>query len=333
MGEANPNSEFPAESAAMESGVRTCLPRVWEDDDTEESISTALVLAAACATKRPRLMMMTGARAGETIALDDRDVFAIGRSMAVEIHVDDPSISRRHCLLLRRDGALQLEDLESRNGTWVNGVKVKSATLSDGDRVQVGSNTVFNVRFVDEVEDDLARRLVEASLRDPLTGTYNRRYLHRRLEAEVAYARRYSTGLACIILDLDLFKSVNDTYGHAAGDAVLAAVGRALGSCVRNEDVVTRFGGEEFALLARVGSLEEARLFAERLRSCIQRLRIPLPSTTHAIGVTISAGVATLDELDASSRSCADFVALADERLYLAKACGRNRVEAGEASA
>jgi diguanylate cyclase (GGDEF)-like protein len=333
MGKAKPYSVFPAESAVTESGVRTCLPRVWEDeDDTDESISTALALPPANATKRPRLMMMTGARAGELITLDGRDDFAIGRSVDAEIQVDDPSISRRHCLLLHREGRLHLEDLESRNGTRVNGVKVKSAQLSDGDRLQVGSNTVFQVRFVDEVEDELARRLVEASIRDPLTGAYNRRYLHRRLEAEVSYARRYGTGLACIILDLDFFKAVNDTYGHHVGDAVLATVGRALEACIRNEDVVTRLGGEEFALLARVNSIDEARAFAERVRGCIQGLRIAMPSTRQTIGVTVSAGVAELGELDKDARDGGALIALADERLYDAKAAGRNRVEGGSAT-
>jgi diguanylate cyclase (GGDEF)-like protein len=143
----------------------------------------------------------------------------------------------------------------------------------------------------------------------------------------VSYARRYRTGLACIVLDLDFFKAVNDTYGHPTGDAVLAAVGRALESCVRHEDVVTRLGGEEFALLARVDSLDEARLFAERVRSCIQALRIPLPSGHETLGVTVSAGAAELGELGEASGAA--LLALADERLYRAKAAGRNRVDAG----
>jgi diguanylate cyclase (GGDEF)-like protein len=295
---------------------------VWDEDATEESCSTALALPPAGAVKRPRLTAMTGAAAGEIFALDDSDSFVIGRSALVEVHLDDPSISRQHCRIDVKDGRLSVEDLGSRNGTLVNGVRVKSAILSDGDRVQIGSSTVLQLRFVDEVEDELARRLHEASTRDPLTGTYNRRYFHKRLDAEISYARRHGTGLACILLDLDFFKRINDTHGHATGDAVLTAVGRALNSCIRTEDVVARMGGEEFALLARVSCIEEAVLFAERLRACIQSLRVPL-ATRGSIGVTTSAGVAELGECPGSGL---ELIALADERLYQAKAAGRNRV-------
>jgi diguanylate cyclase (GGDEF)-like protein len=272
-------------------------------------------------------MMMTGASAGEVFSLDDEagDLFVIGRAAVAAVKIDDPSISRQHCQIVRREGRLYVEDLGSRNGTRLNGNRVRVAALSEGDRIQVGSSAVLQLRFVDEVEDELSRRLLDDSTRDPLTGTYNRRYFHRRLEAELSYARRHGTGLACIVLDLDFFKTVNDTYGHVAGDAVLAAVGRALHACVRQEDVVSRFGGEEFSVLARVTSRQEASLFAERLRQCVLALRVALPSK-QTISVTISAGVAELGECEAAG-GVLDLLALADERLYRAKASGRNQVQ------
>ena len=323
---ARPYSVFPPETSATESGVRACLPRVWDEEATEESISTAMALPPAGATKRPRLMMMTGAYAGDVFSLDEEagDLFVMGRSAVAAIKIDDPSVSRHHCQIVRREGCLFVEDLGSRNGTRVNGTAVRSAPLAEGDRIQIGSSAILQLRFVDEVEDELSRRLLDDSTRDALTGTYNRRYFQRRLEAELSYARRHGTGLACIVLDLDFFKAVNDTHGHVAGDAVLAGVGRALHGCVRQEDVVARFGGEEFAVLARVTSRQEATLLAERLRQCVNALRVGLPSK-RVISVTLSAGVAELSECE-STGGVLDLLALADERLYQAKASGRNQV-------
>jgi diguanylate cyclase (GGDEF)-like protein len=297
------------------------MPRVWDDEITEESHSTASLSIRG--PRRPRLTMMTGASAGEMLSLDDRDEFIIGRSQTTDFAVDDPGVSRRHCRILRQNGRLYIEDLGATNGTLVNGVRVGKAALSDGDRIQIGPKACLQLRFVDDVEDTLSRRMLEASTRDVLTGVYNRRHFHSRLEAELSYAKRHGTGLACIVLDLDYFKAVNDTFGHAAGDAVLRAVGGAISRCVRTEDLAARYGGEEFVLLARVESLEEARLFAERIRACINALRIVIPGK-GPIRVTVSAGVAEVWECGGESGMA--LVGLADKRLYCAKHRGRDQV-------
>jgi diguanylate cyclase (GGDEF)-like protein len=322
-------SSFPTERAPeLQSGTRTCIPNIWEEDETDES-HQRLVQGATRGPMRPSFTVLTGIRAGEMFSLDDGDSFYIGRASTSDLLIEDQGVSRVHCRIGYRGRDLEIQDLNSTNGTLVNGVRVTSRTvLREGDRIQLGPSTLLALRFVDEIEDTLGRKMVEASTRDPLTNLHNRRYFHARLEGEVSYARRHRRLLACIVLDLDFFKVVNDTYGHKAGDDVLKAVAGALAKCVRSEDLVARFGGEEFSVLLRVNHINDARYLAERIRSAVKRLRVP--AGDDAIALTVSAGVAELSEVGHWDVHLAeeghDLVALADRRLYRAKSLGRDRV-------
>jgi diguanylate cyclase (GGDEF)-like protein len=164
-------------------------------------------------------------------------------------------------------------------------------------------------------------------VRDPLTRAFNRRYLVERLASEVAYARRHKTALGLILLDLDLFKRVNDTYGHLAGDEVLREVSALVQRLIRAEDVFARFGGEEFVLLVRGIEHVNVGRFAERVRAAVEGLEVG--GANAVIKATISAGYASITEVHGDDRepSFPDrLLRLADERLYLAKSAGRNRV-------
>jgi diguanylate cyclase (GGDEF)-like protein len=172
-------------------------------------------------------------------------------------------------------------------------------------------------------EEALARQLYESSTRDALTRLYNRQYVSDRLTAEIAYAQRHQTQVSVLLFDIDHFKRTNDSFGHAAGDAVLRRVAAQASKAVRTEDVVARYGGEEFLVLVRGVSPEHTRLLAERLRGAIERLSIAWE--TRTLKATVSIGVASLSECR-ESRTAAELIALADGRLYRAKAAGRNRV-------
>ena len=156
--------------------------------------------------------------------------------------------------------------------------------------------------------------------RDQLTGLLNRREFDRILAEESERAARFGRPLALILVDIDHFKKVNDTYGHPAGDEVLREVGRRLGGLMRSVDRVTRFGGEEFALVAmetdRPAALETAR------RICREMARTPIQAGSVTLPVTVSAGLAVLpgDATDGKT-----LIAAADKALYAAKAAGRNR--------
>jgi two-component system cell cycle response regulator len=171
-----------------------------------------------------------------------------------------------------------------------------------------------------------ARRRAEAasemSMTDPLTGLLNRYGLQRSLQRELSEARRYARPLSCLVIDLDYFKTVNDTYGHAAGDTALMQVGRVLTEAVRGSDVVCRYGGEEFLVLAPETGLDGALALAEKVRlTASARL---FGDGERVFELTLSVGAAQL----LPGESGNDMIARADEALYQAKQAGRNRVKA-----
>jgi len=160
--------------------------------------------------------------------------------------------------------------------------------------------------------------LESLSIHDGLTGLYNHREFHRWLEREVARYHRYRRPLSLLMLDIDHFKKVNDTYGHQAGDEVLRALAQLLRHGVRTVDKVGRYGGEEFGVLLPETSAERAVIVATHLRQRVEGLEITLPQG-QTLHITISVGVATFD-VDAKSEQ--ELVAAADRALYAAKRGG-----------
>jgi diguanylate cyclase (GGDEF)-like protein len=158
---------------------------------------------------------------------------------------------------------------------------------------------------------------------DYLTGAYNHREFHARLSEEMERARRYARPLALLMLDIDRFKLVNDTYGHQAGDEVLKALSKILQREVRAMDHVARYGGEEFALILPETTGPNALNIAERMRGVIEAASIG--AMGREIRVTASIGVAAFPE-DAAGEQ--EMISKADRALYAAKEAGRNRVRA-----
>jgi diguanylate cyclase (GGDEF)-like protein len=271
--------------------------------------------------ERHVLLRLDGVDAGSVVTLD-QDSVTIGRHTSNAIQIHEGGVSRTHARITLKSGRHALEDLGSANGTFVRGNRVKNAVLSDGDVVQLGSHACFRYTKTDAMHERLLLQLFESSTRDALTGAYNRRHFDERLRAELAYAIRHGTELSLAMLDVDLFKKVNDTFGHAAGDVVLKHVARVTLRQLRSEDVFARYGGEEFVVLFRGIPLRDAVRVAERIRTTVEAL--PARADGHLIGVTLSAGVASLAEREA--RTAAAILGLADERLYAAKRAGRNCV-------
>ena len=165
-----------------------------------------------------------------------------------------------------------------------------------------------------EIERDLAR---EASDVDGLTGINNRRYFDRRLQAEIERCIRYSKPASLVIFDVDHFKSINDRFGHPAGDGVIKTIAEVCKKSLRASDVLCRYGGEEFAVIAAETAGEDAMVLARKLRILVSNLEFDdVPAQ-----VTISMGVAQIDEYDASPETV---IAAADQALYTAKKQGRN---------
>ncbi|MGN2391618.1 GGDEF domain-containing protein [Pelomicrobium sp. G1] len=168
--------------------------------------------------------------------------------------------------------------------------------------------------------------LEKENITDPLTQVHNRRYLDHRLGVEIAKARRYHTPLSILLLDIDHFKALNDRYGHPAGDQVLDQLAREISCAARAADVVGRYGGEEFLIIAPDTPLSDVVTLAERLRSVIAArcfTVVDMEGALQEIRVTASIGAAALDK---GMNEAQELIRAADQQLYQAKGQGRNRV-------
>lgn len=294
------------------------------DENTVADGSLSPGLSSSEKQARPTLTVLTGLDAGMAVALEPGR-YTLGRSPSATVTLDDDSVSRRHCCIdVPRLGAPSIADMGSTNGTCVNGERVPPAgtTLQEGDKIALSASVVLKFGWKDDLEEAVQRRLYHSAVRDALTGTYNKRYFTDRLATEFTWACRNARPLACLVFDLDHFKRINDTWGHAAGDAVLRGVAGMVQRLVRTEDVLCRFGGEEFVLLMRETTPRVAAEVAERVRR--QVASAPITWNGQDIPVTLSAGLATSEEPGLETGQ--DLFVLSDGRLYEAKAGGRNRV-------
>jgi diguanylate cyclase (GGDEF)-like protein len=171
--------------------------------------------------------------------------------------------------------------------------------------------------------------LEQENVTDPLINIFNRRYFDRRVQEECERAHRYGLPLSILLLDIDHFKRVNDTYGHPVGDLVLKNLGRLLVDTVRNTDIVSRFGGEEICIIATNTMEPVAAELAERMRLLVEAAEMVAADDVRGLPplhITVSIGVSTLSS---STSTAKELMELADSALYHAKSRGRNRVAIG----
>jgi diguanylate cyclase (GGDEF)-like protein len=265
------------------------------------------------------LVVIAGPSFGEMYKLrGDRTV--LGRGDRTDVRIVDDGISREHAAVQREGGKIVLVDLGSTNGTYCNGVRVPRRELADGDKISIGAATILKFTYQDHLDEHYQKQLFESALRDGLTNTFNRRYFLDRLHGELRFAVRHGKPLALLFVDIDHFKKLNDTYGHQAGDQVLAAVARVMMTTIRAEDVLARYGGEEFTVICREIELGGAEALAKRLVAAVGER--PFEFGGQQIPVTISVGAA----VDYGRSETQALIAAADGAMYEAKRSGRNRV-------
>lgn len=248
----------------------------------------------------------------------------IGRDKDSRISLDDAKISKSHCeISIIRDWEMEqvmIRDLNSTNGTYINGKRVRQATLKAGDKIGIG-DTVLRFSYNDELEEEYHARLFSFAATDSLTGLYNRRYIINELENQVRIARRNERALSLVILDIDNFKRINDTFGHLAGDDYLKRFSFVLTRCLREQDICGRVGGEEFLIILPETPLEGAFQLAERVRTQVSQTEV-----SHQNGIiktTVCGGVSQYGQDAVESRPLFD---AADRALKKAKTTGKNRV-------
>jgi two-component system cell cycle response regulator len=251
----------------------------------------------------------------------ENDVTTIGRGRDNDIVLPSDCVSRQHARIERRGDAVYIVDLASTNGTYINEERkpVRERRLVRGDQLRVG-DTIFKHLTGADIELQYHDIIFRMAVTDGLTNLANRKQLDSILADEISRARRYGRSLSVLMLDIDHFKSINDTYGHLAGDCVLSGLASMLQKRLRPNDRLGRYGGEEFCAILPETPLANALRIAEDLRALVE---------THAfvtddkeIRVTISVGIATLQQ--EADRS--ELYRRADEKLYAAKHAGRNRV-------
>jgi two-component system cell cycle response regulator len=251
----------------------------------------------------------------------DREVVTVGRDRENDIVLDSDSVSRRHARVEHRDGHIFLTDLDSTNGTYVNddSEPLTDYQLRRGDQVKIG-DTIFKYLSGSDVEAQYHETIFNMTITDGLTDVGNKKRLDQLIQKEIPRAVRHNRELSLLILDLDHFKDVNDTYGHLAGDSVLRDLAGILQKRLRPDDELGRYGGEEFAAMLPETSLAGAVKIAEDLRNLVEEHRFLVEG--EQIKVTVSIGAAALKPAMDSKA----FFRAADEMLYKAKNSGRNRV-------
>lgn len=306
---------------------RDAFPGSLEEEKADDKTIIAPIqsIDPLVVEQTPSLLMISGPQIGRSYAIL-QDEFLIGRASSCDIPIEDDLVSRHHCkVLLKPDGA-ELLDLGSTNGTLVNGRKITGTVkLSEGDQVQVGSVAILKYALKEEVEAKFLGQLFEAATRDFLTSAYNKKYFVERLQEEFSFAHRHSRELSVLVIDIDHFKKINDTYGHLAGDIAIKKIAHHLMSHTRKDDIVARFGGEEFVILMRDVPKAKAQQLGEIIRKGISEIGIKSGQSTFRL--TVSVGIATLSpQTKAKFEGFESLIDEADKRLYEAKSSGRNRV-------
>jgi two-component system cell cycle response regulator len=295
-----------------------------ETDTIADPLHSERTLDGQPAGRRPCLVVLAGTEAGRVIPLN-AGTHVIGRTDEAHIVIPHNSVSRSHVeIVVRPSGKVFARDLGSTNGTRVNGTPVGPAPqpLEHDDRIRLSKRVMLKFTLQDALEAGLHRDLYTSAVQDGLTGAYNKRYLLDRLEEEFSYAARGSKPLSVLIFDLDHFKRVNDTFGHAAGDLVLVETARIVATHLRSEDIFARYGGEEFVVLMRDTTLQVAAEVGERLRELIASEPVDFQGTE--IRVTVSVGVTAMPPVQVGSAM--DLFVRADRLLYQAKETGRDKV-------
>src|ERR1043166_9734465 len=282
---------------------------------------------------RPALVFLRGELLAVQIPLD-REQVTLGRALDADIRVNDARASRLHARISAEHDAERgatrycLRDLDSTNGTILNGKRIDSAYLEDGDKFEIGEQLI-RFEMLDEIDREFQQQIHRLLVHDELTGLLTSKSFFSELRREAARAEAEEMPFCVLMMDIDYFKDVNDTYGHLVGSETLEDVGVVIKKALRAGDVGARFGGEEFAAFLLDADYSQGLIAAERVWAAIEKHEFPAvrreggaePIRTHHI--TISIGVASYPE---DGRDPIQLVEMADSALSRAKRNGRTQV-------
>ena len=294
---------------------------------SKNDITTRVTTGPRSTVKRaPRksacLIQFSGDALGRRYYMHGVDV-VVGRSKTSGIIVQDNSVSRAHARLILDGDQVEIEDIGSSNGTYVNNRRIRSRRLlQDGDLLRLG---LVHLKYLAKgnVENVFHDKMYRMATIDPGTQLYNRKYLLEALDSEFQFSLAQERPLAVIYYDLDFFKLVNDTYGHACGDLILRECATVAKACLRGDDILGRLGGEEFVVVLPNTNARAAARLAERIRKAIDVHKFNYEG--KVLRQTVSMGVSEILPQFKSSKALLDD---ADQKLYQSKHGGRNRIVA-----
>jgi two-component system cell cycle response regulator len=271
----------------------------------------------ANAAPRPHLLILSGPELGRSVELDNQPL-EIGRDQDCALTLTSEGVSRKHARVQLIFALYFVTDLGSTNGTFVNDERVTMAQLKDGDQIRMGDAVLKFV--VNQHEVQYTKRALDLATTDALTGVANKQQFDVSFQKALQQAEKSGHALSLILLDIDHFKLINDSFGHAAGDLVLASTARIISAALGTAASLYRVGGEEFAIVLQNADRVDGLAQAERIRSVVAQERIEHHG--RRIPLTISLGVAELVPGETSTQ----LYTRADQLLYASKHAGRNRV-------
>lgn len=265
--------------------------------------------------------------------ISERDVIrlvakgALEESVAVKDTMSSPVYTVRENVTIETAMKYMMEK-GFRRFPVVNGREELVGLITQSDIVRAAEKSLRDyARELESRIEKVSRRTAKLIMTDELTGLYNRRYLKQRLAEEFERAKRYSLPISCLMIDIDRFKTINDEFGHPAGDLVLKKLARLFIRNLRRGDICARIGGEEFFVLLPHTMVSGATILANRLRREVEKAVFTYRG--KRMHITVSIGICNLPAHEPASAQ--EFFRMADDALYAAKRNGRNRVEAYDA--
>jgi len=294
--------------------------------------------AFATLERRPVLVSLRGELIATPIPLE-RDRVIIGRALEADIRLNDFKASRLHAEItgiVNRDTGkpeFRIKDLGSTNGTILNGRHISESSLTNGDKIVIGDH-LFRFDLLDEIDREFQQQIHRLLAHDDLTGLLTSKSFFTELRREASRSETENRPFCVLMMDVDHFKLVNDTYGHLTGNQVLEELGGVIKSALRSGDVAARFGGEEFAAFLLDAGYAQALVAAERVRRAVEQHQFTSLHTGSAKGgehfhITMSIGIAACPD---DAKDPIQLVELADSALYRAKSNGRNQAAAYQPS-
>jgi two-component system cell cycle response regulator len=279
---------------------------------------------------RPALVFLSGDLLAVPIPLEREEVI-LGRAFEADVRINDKKVSRQHAKITtvvdesKNETKYLLTDLESRNGTFLNGHKMDQEILQNGDKIIIGEH-ILRFELLDEIDREYQHQIRRMLSHDDLTGLLSSRSFFSELKREASRSTLENRPFCVLMMDIDHFKQVNDTYGHLTGSKTLEEIGLCIMYNLRSGDVAARFGGEEFAAFLLDAELSQGIIAAERIRESIEDQDFSIVKQGKALKthkITISIGIASFPK---DSSDPIELVEMADSALYRAKREGRNRV-------